>query len=189
AIVRREGSRYRTLVHSQWNAGNSRYRLPWVPPAGLADSLAAGHAVTTGLLRDENGIEYVRATAPIARASGTIAGTVVAELRSTEFLDGLTTKFLMLLPYALVAFLLGLAVSFFPARHLTRGLKRVSQHATSVAQGTLRAELDFSSTDEVGQLATAVREMTVSLRTLLREIDAGAAEVAATAEELAADAS
>src|SRR5918995_1008154 len=90
--------------------------------------------------------------------------------------------------YPLLAFLIPVALSFWAASRLTRGIDAVAAHADAVAHGGLRRELGFTSGDEVGRLADAVRRMTSSLRGLLRDIDAGAGEVAATAEQLASGA-
>ena len=189
SVVHREGDRYRTLVHSQWNAGQPQYRALVTFPPDLDDSLSKGRPAITGLIRADDGTRLVRAVAPLLRADGTVAGDVVAELRAENFLTALTKTFLWMAVYALIAFALGVGVAYVPARRMTDGVERVSRHATAVARGGLRAELDFTSNDELGHLANAVRDMTGALRALLRDVDAGAAEVAATAEELAADAS
>lgn len=188
SIVRKEGDRYRTLVHSQWNAGNPQYRGLWVPPAEFADSLASGRAAATGLLREADGSLLVRAEAPVLRRDRTVAGFVVAELRAEAFLSELTRSFRWMLLYSVIAFAFAVGLALFAAHHLASGVDQVERHAAAVARGALRADLTFRSSDELGRLADSVRGMTVSLRALLAEVDAGAAEVAATAEELAADA-
>ena len=55
--------------------------------------------------------------------------------------------------YPLLAFLLPVALSFWAASRLTRGIDAVAAHADAVARGGLRRELGFTSGDEVGQLA------------------------------------
>jgi methyl-accepting chemotaxis protein len=90
--------------------------------------------------------------------------------------------------YSAIALILAVAIVFWDAGRFSRGMFELSQQSERVAQGQLREELTFESDDEVGQLANSFREMTYGLRTLVAQLDSGAAEVAATAEHLAASA-
>ena len=60
AIVRREGPRYRYLVHSSWRAGQPQYNQRWLPPAEVADSLALDRAVFSRLFVTRCGRPFVR---------------------------------------------------------------------------------------------------------------------------------
>ena len=187
AVVRRQGSRYRYLVHSSWNAGQPQYSRRWLPPPALADSLANGRGGFTGIYDSGEG-GVLTAAAPVLRADGSPAGFVITTLKAQTFLDDLSRQSRRFLPFPFLAFALSVGLSLFVTRQLTTGIELVSAHAELVAKGNLRRELNYSSSDEVGVLAESFRRMTSTLRSLLRDIDAGAAEVAATAEELASGA-
>ena len=90
--------------------------------------------------------------------------------------------------YSAIALVVAGALAFWAAGRFSRGMFELSQQSERVAQGLLRQELTFESDDEVGLLANSFREMTRGLRTLVAQLDAGAADVAATAEQLAASA-
>ncbi|MGH7664301.1 MAG: methyl-accepting chemotaxis protein [Gemmatimonadaceae bacterium] len=187
AIVRREGPRYRYLVHSSWSAGQPQYDQRWSPPPGLADSLRQETAGVTPVYEEE-GDRFITAAAPITRADRSAAGYVVTTLRATDFIADLRGRMLAFAIFPLLALLLAVGGSFYAARELTRGVEEVSRHAVAVSQGKLRQELTFTSGDEVGVLADSFRRMTTSLSALLRDLETGASEVAATAEELASGA-
>jgi methyl-accepting chemotaxis protein len=187
AVIRRTGNGYRYLAHSSWNAGQPQYTTGWLPPDSLVDALRGGRGGVSPLVRDDAG-ELLTAAAPVNRADGSVAGFVITTMRADVFLREIRSTLIRFTIYPLLAFLLPVALSFWAASRLTRGIDAVAAHADAVARGGLRRELGFTSGDEVGRLADSVRRMTSSLRSLLRDIDGGAGEVAATAEQLASGA-
>ena len=188
AVVRRQGPRYKYLVHSSWTAGQPQYRArSWEPPPELIDSIARSRPHFTKLYTTDEG-KLLTAAAPILRENGEAAGFVVTTLKADSFLADLNVQLLQLMAFTLIAFVVSVLLSIWLARKLTQGIEAVAVHAQAVARGGLREELSFVSNDEIGTLAESMRDMTASLRTLLRDVDAGASEVAATAEELASGA-
>ena len=187
AIVRREGPRYRYLVHSSWRAGQPQYNQRWLPPAEVADSLALDRAVFSRPHDTPEG-RMITAAAPIIRQQGRPAGYVITTMRADDFISDLRTRMLRFSIYPIVALALALLASGLAAHRLTRGVTMVADHAEAVAEGRLRHELIYRSGDEVGSLAESFRRMTRSLGDLVRDLETGATEVAATAEELASGA-
>jgi methyl-accepting chemotaxis protein len=189
AIVRRQGARFRYLVHSSWTAGQPQYNASWEPPADLVDSLrGARSGGSTRLYVTDNG-RFLSAAAPVLRRDGTAAGFIITTLKADYFLADVRRQFVRLALLALPALAIALLLSWWAAdRWLTRGIRAVADHVETVAAGSLRQELAFTSEDEVGELSESFRRMTGTLRTLLREIETGATEVAATAEQLASGA-
>ncbi|GAC1694112.1 MAG: hypothetical protein NVS9B3_12350 [Gemmatimonadaceae bacterium] len=188
AIVRREGARYRYLVHSSWNAGLPQYNQRWTAPAGLADSMVAGHAAYSGVYVGGNETRFITAAAPVRRRDGSSAGFVVTTRRADGFLAELQSQMLRFAIFPLIVLTLALAGTWFATGQLARGIVAVSAHVQSVARGRLRDDLAFQSDDEVGSLADSFRQMTMGLRSLLAELETNATEVAATAEQLASGA-
>ncbi|HET7583615.1 MAG TPA: methyl-accepting chemotaxis protein [Gemmatimonadaceae bacterium] len=187
SIVSQDAGGFRYLVHSSWNAGQPQYNRAWEPPETLAAALVAGRAGQTPLYRTATG-PRLTAAVPVQRGDGTTAGFVIVDMDAAHELHALRMRLarfiwlpFVLLPLALVASLIG-------ARRLTAGMEIVAQHADGVARGSLRQSLTFESGDEVGSLANAFRTMTAGLRDLLRDVEAGANEVAATAEQLSSGA-
>ena len=180
-------ARWRVLVHSSWQPGQPQYRLPWISPPGLVDSMAVGHEGYTGVYATDQG-SVLSAEVPVRRDDGTTAGFIVATLTADQFLSDLRWQLLRSAPFPLVALLLALGLAYWGAARLTRGLDEVTQHTDAIATGQLRHPLDYAASDEIGAMAESVRQMTVGLRNLLLQLDSGASEVAATAEQLAASA-
>ncbi len=187
AIVRREGTVYRYLVHSSWNAGQPQYSRLWQPPPGLADSLAANHPGQSPIYRTDAG-RQLAAAVPMLRADGSAAAFVVVTLDAERFLHSLADRLWAIAWIPALIMLAALVISLLVARRMTHGIEQVSAHAAHVARGNLRRELVFDSGDEIGTLAVSFRTMTAGLRELLRDVETGAAEVAATADPLAAGA-
>jgi methyl-accepting chemotaxis protein len=187
AIVRRQGTRWRYLVHSNWAPGQPQYRGIWTPPPGTADSLARGAVAFSRPYASDDGA-LISAVAPVQRRDGTPAGFIVTTLQAEELsrdLNGQVTEFGK---FWIAALLLALAIAWLLSRWLVQGIGELADHAQVVSRGNLRTDIVVRSNDEVGRLASSFREMTGSLRALLRQIDEGAAEVASTAEELASGA-
>jgi methyl-accepting chemotaxis protein len=188
AIVRRDSSgRWRIIAHGSWAPDRAEYAVAWTPPPGLRDSLDRGRSAWSDLyqVKDER---LLSAVAPVARANGEAAGYVLATLNADRFLaelDGQLVRFAAVLPFV---FLIAVGLAFWIAGRLTRGIEAVSAHVGLVAQGALRRDLAYTSDDEVGLLAESFRDMSRHLRTVLRDIEGGASEVAATAQQMAASA-
>lgn len=187
AVLRREGGRYRYLVHSSWAAGQPQYNSRWTPPPALADSMERGHAAWTRV-RDEAAGTMIVAVAPVTHAGGSIAGFVVTMMRTDDIVANLRDRLLKFAVYPALAFVLVLVGADLAARRLTRGVEMVAEHAEAVARGHLRNDLAFRGNDEIGSLAESFRKMTHSLAGLVRDLEVGATEVAATAEQLASGA-
>jgi methyl-accepting chemotaxis protein len=93
-----------------------------------------------------------------------------------------------LLGYSLLSLVLAVGLALWSAARFSRGMREITEQADRIAKGQLRDELTFESDDEVGQLASAFREMNRGLRILVSQLDLSAVDVAATAEQLAASA-
>ena len=183
-VVRDADGRFRNIAHSGSEVGGGRW---WMPPEEISVALARGRAAATGLynLDDETAIT---AEVPLVNGTGRVTGAVVAT-SGAGAIRGDARRFLLdLAAYSGFALIVVIAIAFWGATRLTRGMFALSQQARRVAHGRLREELTFASDDEVGQLAISFREMTAGLRALVTELDMSAAEVATTAEELAASA-
>ncbi len=188
AVIRRDsGGRWRFLAHGSWSPDRAEYAAAWTPPPGLSDSLQRGRATFSNLYTVKNE-RFISAVAPIVRADGEAVGFVLATLNADVFLGEMDRQLIRFAGILPVVFLIAVGLAFWIAGRLTRGIEAVSAHVEAVAKGALRRDLAYSSDDEIGTLAESFRRMSGQLRTVLREIEAGAAEVAATAEEMAASA-
>ncbi|MEP6690541.1 MAG: methyl-accepting chemotaxis protein [Gemmatimonadaceae bacterium] len=185
-IVRPTRDGYRFVARSV--AGSSSPGADrWRPPAALLDP-GTGTPSAESVTEISGGSRVLVAAVPMQRGNGAVAALVVVSLDSASFLGDLNAPLLALSLLATTIMLAVFLVSLWTTRRLTLGIEAVAAHADTVARGQLRENLAYSSSDEIGRLASAVRTMTAGLRDLLRDVESGASEVAATAEELAAGA-
>jgi methyl-accepting chemotaxis protein len=159
----------------------------WSPPDLLDNAVGRGVPGATGV-HDIDGGNVLEGAVPIGDDNRRVLGAVIATGRAEGLIGDARRAVVDLGIYAALAFLVAVALAFWGATRLTRGMLQLSQQAERVALGQLQHELTFESDDEVGQLAGAFREMTAGLRTLVSALDVSATDVAATAEQLAASA-
>jgi methyl-accepting chemotaxis protein len=85
---------------------------------------------------------------------------------------------------SVVAIMLALIQAFVLIRSITAPLFRLVTVANTIAEGDLTARLEITSTDETGQLMTAMKTMTDNLRSLIGQVAGTSNQVAAASNEL-----
>jgi len=83
-----------------------------------------------------------------------------------------------------IAVLLGILMAYLITRAITAPINNAVAIASEVASGNLSVHIDNNRTDEIGRLMAALATMVSSLRELVRNIESGASNIAASAEEL-----
>jgi methyl-accepting chemotaxis protein len=83
-----------------------------------------------------------------------------------------------------VAVLLGILMAYLITRAITSPINHAVAIASEVASGNLSVRIDNDRTDEIGRLMAALATMVSGLRELVRSIESGATNIAASAEEL-----
>jgi len=186
SLVRALDGTFTRLVATGGRAGRDAER--WTPPEPLRAVFATmdGGGTPPYVVGGER---LLSAAAPVHRADGGgAAGFVVATYDADPILAEARDEVLGLALFALTALAAAVALAAWGAGRLTEGIAAAADHAVAVAGGDLRRDLDFVSTDEVGELAEGLRDMSVRLRALVAETEQYAAEIAASAEQLAAGA-
>jgi methyl-accepting chemotaxis protein len=107
------------------------------------------------------------------------AQQTVAEAESTY--ETARTLILAVLVLGLTA---AIGLGLFVARMIVRPVIAVRDGLLAMAAGDLTARVDATTTDEVGQMATALNQASESLRTTIRSTAESAQTLAAAAEEL-----
>jgi len=82
------------------------------------------------------------------------------------------------------AVILGIMMAFLITRAITSPINHAVSIASEVASGNLSVHIDSSRNDEIGRLMAALATMVSGLRELVRSIESGATNIAASAEEL-----
>lgn len=83
-----------------------------------------------------------------------------------------------------VALMLGILMAYLITRAIVAPVNQAVSIATEVASGNLTVDINTSGTNEIGRLMAALATMVTSLRELVRSIESGAANIAASAEQL-----
>ena len=91
----------------------------------------------------------------------------------------------LMLGLGAVALLIGIAAAWLMARSVTVPLDHAVDAAKGVASGDLSRTIVIDSTDEIGQLQQALREMNQSLKNTVREVRTGADTIATASAEIA----
>lgn len=83
-----------------------------------------------------------------------------------------------------IALILGILMAFLITRAIVSPVNQAVNIASEVASGNLTVDIKASGTNEIGRLMAALATMVTSLRELVRSIESGASNIAASAEEL-----
>lgn len=93
----------------------------------------------------------------------------------------------ILLGVLAISILLGIGISYYLSKLITKPVNQISKITKEIADGNLKVEkVSLDSKDELGQLADNVDKMLNNLRKLIRANNETAEEVAASSEELLA---
>ncbi|NLY41718.1 MAG: HAMP domain-containing protein, partial [Desulfovibrionales bacterium] len=87
-----------------------------------------------------------------------------------------------------LALVLGIAVAIVLTRAITAPVHKGVAFAQKIAEGDLTAHVDVDQKDELGILATALRDMVAKLREIVSEVQSASDNVASGSEQLSASA-
>ena len=85
---------------------------------------------------------------------------------------------------AFAAILLAWIQAFFIIRSITTPLSKLVSVANTVAKGDLTTSIDVTSTDETGQLMSAMKTMTQNLRDIIGQVASTSSQVASASSQL-----
>ncbi|MEI7456449.1 MAG: methyl-accepting chemotaxis protein [Nitrosomonadales bacterium] len=108
--------------------------------------------------------------------TGTEANTAVESAKS------------LILILSLAAILIALSFAFWVTRSITRPLGEAVDVANELSQGNLNVKIEVHSTDETGQLLTAMQNMVGKLTEIITAVRANADSISSAAEEISATA-
>ncbi|RFU61147.1 methyl-accepting chemotaxis protein [Peribacillus glennii] len=113
-----------------------------------------------------------------------VAGTLFNE-EITKAAQPIFNKTILVLSIALI---LGIALGYLIIASITKPLRSLVVASEKIGQGDLTEEIQVQSNDELGQLGNSFNTMTKNLRELIEQIGTNTEQVAASAEELTANA-
>jgi len=92
----------------------------------------------------------------------------------------------LILASSALAILVGLCASLLITRAIVKPLQSVIHVATRIADGDLSTRIEVRGTDEVGQLMSAMQQMSASLSSMVGSLQAGINQIATSARSLSA---
>ncbi|MEN6326629.1 MAG: methyl-accepting chemotaxis protein [Syntrophomonas sp.] len=132
-----------------------------------------------------DGADKFMGFAPVKGTGWSIAVTAP----QNEVLSGLAAMKMQVGIAGLIFLILGIGISVYLGRLLSKPIKAAAQHAQLIAEGDLSVEIPpqyLAHQDELGYLSQGLDKMIKSLRNMMLEISMGSQEVAASSQELAA---
>jgi methyl-accepting chemotaxis protein len=99
--------------------------------------------------------------------------------------NGLTAKNFILLCSVLFALAIAAFAGFVIARSVTRPLQKAVEVASAVARGDLTQHIEVNSSDEVGQLLQALKEMNDNLTVIVGDVRSSTDSITTASHEIA----
>jgi len=143
---------------------------------------------TRGVYTFIDGVNYVAVLTPINLPGNQrwIMMVTAPEAETTQETRTLTQIILMV---SLICLVLGTLGIIYISKKFAKPIAIIRDEALLLADGDLRPrQIDADSEDEIGQLATAFKEMAKKIRMLIEKVQGEADNVAASSEELTASA-
>jgi methyl-accepting chemotaxis protein len=141
-------------------------------------------------------IEEYKRIAPDFKKSGDVAENILKELitlnvQSAKKADAdanamYTSSRTVTMIIIIASLLISVGFGYFISHIISRPLNKVVRLVDAVADGDLRETTDIDTKDEVGQLARAINQMVLNLRTTVGGILASSESVAAAAQQISA---
>jgi methyl-accepting chemotaxis protein len=125
---------------------------------------------------------------PILDTNGKVVGMFFVGVPNAPYEAMIADFGRNLIVFVIIEVLIAALIIYYVSRRIARPIEQLAGAAETVSTGNLTVGIDVNSRDEVGVLADAMREMVLSLSSLIRQIAHTSQQVAAAAEELTANA-
>lgn len=134
---------------------------------------------------------YSTRTMPILSQIQSVFGSINTEISKqvmsdAEMIQSANNTKWMIIVVALIAVIVGMILSVIIAASIVKPLQKSVDFAKLVADGDLGSSIDLNQKDELGELANALKDMSLHLREIVGEVVATAESVASGSSELAA---
>lgn len=130
------------------------------------------------------GVDKIAGFAPISTTDWSVGLT----LPVSEYMGPIDALRILILLIAAAAFVITIALFMYFSRTITVPLRKGVDFAGAVAAGDLTAEIDVHRGDEIGRLASALREMVSKLSMVVSEVRGSADNVSGGSEALSSTA-
>jgi methyl-accepting chemotaxis protein len=108
--------------------------------------------------------------------------------RKAEIATANSTSLTLLIALSTLALLLGAGIAFCVTRSITKPLSKAVAVANSLSEGDLTVKIESTSTDETGQLLTAMQNMVGNLSQVVTDVNNGAQSLSSASGQVSATA-
>lgn len=136
-----------------------------VPKSILEETLNGGYRETG----DFNGVYDVRSYSvgvPVFTRTNDVIGYIFTSMPAVKMSVFFQDLFMLLLLCEIIVLTIAFFMVYFATKRLTKPLRLMATIARKIGQGDFSEKLNVASNDEVGQLANAINNMSVSLSML-----------------------
>lgn len=138
-------------------------------------------------IKQSEGLRELTAELTIDYEGAVAKNVETMEQLKQEIIDTGNQIILMTIIISVIAVAIGIVVAFILAHKITAPILEIVRRLKKVAAGDLTGEkIILKSKDEVGQLATAINDMILSLRALIGDLLSSATNLAASSEQISA---
>lgn len=134
------------------------------------------------------GVSYQTIYEPIMDEAGQVIGMLFVGIPNAPYEKIMSEFKYSLLIFVLVEILLSAMIIFYISRKIAKPIEQLAATAEMVADGDLTAQISVSSQDEIGALGNSMKKMILNLDTLIKKIGQTSEQVAASAQQLSANA-
>ncbi len=168
-----------TLEKIKQGIDNYNAFVPDVIEAGMANDNIKGYQL---LLDALPGLQQALDTADLAVEDLVNSANTKIEITVDSYTSGRTT----ILIFAVLATVIAVGLALIISQGIVGPVSNILSLMIKMAGGDLREQVNIKNRDEFGRLATAVNDMTASLRKLIGGAVESAQSVAASSEEISA---
>ena len=140
----------------------------------------------TGIIIDYNGNPVLSSYQPID--IGSTQWAVIAEIDEAEVMQPVEKLIRDIVIVGMGFAIMVVAIAYFFARSITRPIRRTVDIANALAAGDLTVEVKSTSTDETGQLLSAMQSLVEKLKSIIGQVRSGADSLASASQEVSATA-
>lgn len=176
---------------SQWRDQIQASLVPVVKE--MQQEMAAGNHARAEQLRAES-VLVARQIIPLAEQVSSMSGTVVIEnedifkqnLNSSELTANQVMRVSLII--SLLAVIIGIVLAVLITRMVRKPIQQMLAGAVKCADGNFQDSIEVRSTDELGELATALNQMQANFREVIQRLKDSSAHLKDASEQLASQA-
>jgi len=150
----------------------------------VASALESGAPLSYNVIKD--GSEFVAQVVPFSIGRVDFSWSFGAAVPQSKVLETSRNMMYVGIVLGVIALVVIAVIIFIIARVIAAPVVKGVDFAKAIAEGDLNQSLDIDQKDEIGQLMTALNNMSRSLREIVTEVQSAAENVASGSEELSA---